>query len=252
MGGQNNKLYGLLVIFLLIGGVFVTVIATRQQTQTQQKASEIANINTGQDISQTNNADGTMGPIDTSGNLSNGMSVDQLGSLIFLVSDAGQNKAILPTGISSTGSKTSAVKGAQEVKSLIIKVSKIEVHIASLASGKTVDHWETLNIPLSISVDLAQLSQGGVTSLGLTKLAAGKYTEVRLYIQSANAVISDGTTQQLSIANRAGVVRVVQPFTITKGQNTTLVMDFDTQRSVIYDGTNYLLKPVISKLQENN
>lgn len=262
----NGKKFAILVVLLLVVGVVITVIVSRQQTQTKQSASEIVNINKADSLTNTNNSDGTMGPQTSAGNFSNSLAESNTGSLIFMVTDPIQvtNKPSLPTRIPpadaqknqeiSPSSANPTSNGPQSVSSLVLKIKKVEVHMAYLddkSGQKAADHWETLNIALPISVDLVQLAKGGVASLGLTKLAAGQYTEVRLYVLDASAILSNGTNVNLDILGKDNIVRVVQPFSITTGKNTTLVMDFDAGQSVVYNGGKYLLKPVVSRLLEN-
>lgn len=157
--------------------------------------------------------------------------------------------------------------GPQDVSVLNLTITKVEVHMAYLgdpkdnkakpsispspSEGKNVDHWETLNITTPFTVDLVDLAKTkDFAQLGITELAAGRYTEVRLYISSATATLADGTTVPLTVLGRNDVVRVTRPFTINAGQTTTLTMDIDAKHSVIKAGGQYLLKPVVSRLIE--
>jgi hypothetical protein len=116
---------------------------------------------------------------------------------------------------------------------------------------KNVDHWETLNITTPFTVDLVDLAKTkDFAKLGITQLAAGRYTEVRLYVSSATATLEDGTIVSLTVLGRDDVVRVIHSFMITAGQTTTLAMDIDAKHSVIKAGGQYLLKPVVSRLIE--
>lgn len=263
MNRLSNK-FGLLAIGIILVGLIVTVIVSRQSTQTKQQASEIENINRGgENISNARNSDGTMGPSTFRGNFSNNLSADKLGSVTFLVSDPSENKPEFPTRIppatgmpSTTSSQTQSFYGPQALKSLIIKIAKVEVHMAFLQDskeGKTTaaDHWETLDTVSPTSVDLVQLAQGGVSALGLTKLAPGQYTEVRFYISAADATLSDGTNITVNISGKDGIVRIIQPFNIQSGKNTTLILDFDAQKSVSSNANGYYLKPFVVKLLEN-
>ncbi len=108
--------------------------------------------------------------------------------------------------------------------------------------------WETLNIKTPSTIDLVELSKGSFAFLGSTKLAAGTYTEVRLYISNASAVLTSGQSVTLDLPGRNNIVRVVKPFNITAGANTTLTMDFDAQNSVINEGGLYILKPIVVQL----
>ena len=165
--------------------------------------------------------------------------------------------------------------GPQAVTSLVVSIAKVEVHLARLGipgeknenqvtgkpsgtpapqnNNQEVNKWETLNIGGVQTVDLVQLGKThSLQSLGLTKLANGFYTEVRLYIKLATAVLADGTKVNLVMPGRANIVRVVEPFTIDSTKTTTLTMEFDAQNSVIKAGSQYLLNPVVAHMLEEN
>ena len=104
---------------------------------------------------------------------------------------------------------------------------------------------------LATTLDLVELAKTkDVAKLGITDLAEGKYTEIRLYISGATATLADGSTVDLTILGKDNIVRVVRPFTVVAGQTTTLTMDFDAQHAVIKAGDQYHLKPVVARLLE--
>lgn len=254
-----NKPTGIIIVIILLIGLVFAVVLLQQATQTKQRASEITNVNTGSQISDAKNPDGTMGPLDSKGNYSNDLLDSELGSLTFSITDPAQGPA-LPTRIPTvtgftqnpkvSSNSPSVKQGTQTVKSLILTVKKVEVHLARSKDKNNI--WETINMPLPLSLDLVQLIDGGVVNLGLTKLAAGQYTEVRLYVQSAAATLEEGNVVNLEINGKDKVVRVVQNFKVEVNKNTNLIMDFDAMHSVVYTGNKYLLKPVVAKLIVNN
>lgn len=252
MSIRDKRLVGLLTVILIALGVILIVILVRQPTQKNQEAFGVSNINTGSEITSTNNKDGTMGPESFSKDFSASLSNDNLGSLTFSVTDPTQNT--FPTGLPSpTTSQTyQPAQGPQPLKSLVVKFNKIEVHLVSYGknsnSQKQEDKWETLDMPVAMSVDLVQLTGGGTANLGLTKLAAGKYTQVRLYIANAQAVLQNGRVVNPQILSKDKTVRVVEDFMIASGQNTNLIIDFDAQHSLILTGNTYELIPVVTKL----
>ncbi len=161
--------------------------------------------------------------------------------------------------------------GPQTVTALNLTTKKVEVHLASVGKfkdpdvatpsgtvipsispsekGQPVDHWETLTITSPLTVDLVALAKTkDFSALGLTTLAEGRYTEIRLYVSSATATLADGTTVVLQIPGKNNIVRVIHPFIVTAGQTTQITMDFDAQHSVIKTGNGYILKPVIARL----
>lgn len=222
------KRAGLIILTILLIGLIFTVLLTRNQTQTRQDASGNTNLNTGSGILFTKNKDNTEGPLTSSGNYSNLIKKEDLGSITLSISNT---------------SKTA------NVKNLVIKIRKIEVYLES--SDKSVNKWETLNLPLPISVDLAQLAGGGVANINLTNLSFGKYKEVRLYIENGVLVIN-GKTQKLSIEGKDSIVRVNKEFTIEKKKNTNIVLDFNAEKSYVESNEKVLLKPFVSDLLINN
>lgn len=278
----------LFVIPVLGFAIVITLLAVNQKTQTQQNASGDTDINTFQEITTTNNADGTMGPVSALANFSNTLPGDQVGRLQVNITDPMN----LPTGVKGKGpvikinhgnsknsgslsaggedneDKKNQDNGPVSVTSIMLTLSKAEVHLANtkgcteIADAepdqtkgnkpggiKGADKWEVLQLDEgSEQFDLFELAQGKTDILGLTTLACGKYTEIRLYIADATATLSDGTTVKLSIPGRANIVRIVRPFTITSGQPTVITIDFDGTKSVINSGSSYFLKPVIARV----
>jgi hypothetical protein len=279
-----NGKFGLLVIAILAIGVIAVGIAAQQSTENRQHASQFNDLNSAKDVVNTINVDGTMGPDSWLGNYSNTLPQAALGFLQFQVTDPQQGPR--PTEASRVTTTppthtlptqaTGTFGGPQALTSLVITVTKVEVHLARLATpgqrvtppveknqihGKptetptpqTVDKWEVLNIDGPQLVDLVQLAKTkNFSSLGFTKLAGGLYTEVRLYISNGKATLVDGSTKTLLIPGRANIVRVVEPFTIVSGKTTTLSLDFDANNSVIKAGDNYLLKPVVARFTSKN
>lgn len=253
-----NKKTGIIIIAILLIGLIFAIVLVQQTTQTKQRASEISNVNTGAEVSDSKNEDGTMGPSSAKGNYSNSLKSSELGTLTFSITDPVQGPQLpkrIPTVTGSAqnpkvSTNSSVKQGTQTVKALILVVKKVEIHLARSANKN--DTWEVIDMPLPISVDLVQLIGGGVVNLGLTKLAAGQYTEVRLYIQSGAATLEDDSIVNLDINGKDNIVRIVQNFTIEANKNTNLIMDFDAMHSVVYTGKQYLLKPVVAKLIVNN
>ncbi len=173
-------------------------------------------------------------------------------------------------GNQGNGKTTEGDEGKDKDKKIVtalnLTITKVEVHIAYQGTpgervkttettpdqkGQVVDHWETLTLPTPVTVDLVQLAKtNSFSTLGLTTLAAGRYTQVRLYVKSATATFSDGTTVGLQILGRDNIVKIVQSFTIQAEQTTKLTLDFDAQRSVVQANGQYHLKPVVAHLKE--
>lgn len=270
---------------ILIVGVVLAVAVVGQQTHWFNMAAglpgqAVNNLNSTTDTLETKNPDGTMGPQTSYGNWSNSLPAFLKGKLVFNVIDPkpdnpgsqGQDRRPTESYHQSQGSASGqkGENGPQTVTALNLTVTKVEVHIAYQGKpgdqsdnekptgkpsvtpgqqGQNVDHWETLNITTPTTLDLVKLAETkDVASLGLTNLAEGRYTEVRLYVSGATATLTDGSTVTLTVLGKGNIVRVVRPFTVVAGQTTTLTMDFDAQHSVIKAGDMYLLKPVVARL----
>jgi hypothetical protein len=260
---MTNRKIGFALLLILFFGLILAIFLARQSTQVKQQASGATNLNTAASIIKTNNPDNTMGSASYLGNYSNSLSKESLGSLTFSITDPVLSNSAFPTHIptvtpssDTSTSQTNAsgyINGNQRVKSLIIKIVKIEVHLSKegTSSIKPQDKWETLNLTQPVSMDLVQLVNGGIVNFTLTKLAAGNYSEVRVYIQSATAILENGKTVTLNTEGTNGTIRVVRDFQVQVNKNTNIVMDIDSQQSVFYDGSQFLLKPFVSDLFQN-
>lgn len=307
--GQSNRN---LFYIILIAAVIIPVIiygVSQRLSLTPKASTDTVDLNSASEITDTVNADDTMGPQNSDQNFSNTIPIYQRGLLSFAVIDPPETPPglgrpnvtrtlpltpeptrVLPTRAQDNGNQfnngnqnnqnsdsgsppgrlNSQNNGPQDITSLVLSVTKVEVHLAYLGnpgdnannsssiSGtpsnlKPVDHWETLKINAPVSVDIINLAKTGNTAgLGLTSLAAGRYTEVRLYVKSATAKLADGTVVNLTILGRNNIVRLVQSFTVVAGKTTSLIVDFNASRSVIKAGDNYILKPVVARLIENH
>ncbi len=208
---------GLFTLIILLIGFVIVILLTRGQTQTKQNASGSVNLNKAPLLVPDN----SVGPDKSTGNYSNSLKKENLGSLTFSISNTKKSS----------------------IKNFVIKVKKIEVFLES--SGKNINKWETLDIPLPISVDLVQLSGGGLVNLSFTNLSFGKYNQIRLYIENAVLVLENGKTEKLTIDEKDSVVRVTKDFTIEKNKNTNIILDFNAEKSFSITNGKYFLKPFV-------
>jgi hypothetical protein len=110
----------------------------------------------------------------------------------------------------------------------------------------------------SRTCDLKKL-QNSEDVLGTGPLPPGEYTQVRLVVQSARLYFdnpADGTACATTIAAPAGAmadlripsgeVKLNRGFTLTSEVTTTMVIDFDGDRSIHQTGNGtYMMSPVI-------
>lgn len=135
-----------------------------------------------------------------------------------------------------------------------VTVNKVRVHQSSTASD-TDAGWTDITLSPAKKINLLNLTNGVLESLGQTSLAAGHYTQLRLVLDAntgtglANSVIRTGTTTETTLetpsATQSGI-KLVNEFDIVAGQKLDLVLDFDACKSVLTKGNGkYALKPVI-------
>ena len=91
--------------------------------------------------------------------------------------------------------------------------------------------------------------QGVEEILGSKSLDPGKYTQIRLLVTSAIATIN-GTDYDVKVPS--GKIKLIHPFTIISNQTTTLLLDFDAEKSLVERGKSgsYNLKPTIKIITE--
>jgi len=124
--------------------------------------------------------------------------------------------------------------------------TSIEVIIEGIKVHKVVagEPGEWMDMPLDVTTfDLVSLV--GVTeTLGSVETEAGKFTQIRIAVESVTVNGEPATVP-------SGVIRIVRPFKVGEGMTTTLVLDFDGQKSVVTTGRGrYIFKPVVRLLKE--
>lgn len=161
------------------------------------------------------------------------------------------------TGPTSTSRLTVLLKDTPfaDARSLLVTFSEASVHRAD-------GDWVTVPFSggaSSRTCDLKKL-MSAQDVLGTGPLTAGRYTMVRLVVSSAalyfeNAAAGPACAPTMAApAGRtgaveipSGVVRLNQPFELSEGAGTTLLLDFDGERSVRETGNGrFMLTPVIT------
>jgi hypothetical protein len=224
---NHSRLFILFLIFVALSIPVIIYMFQQPVGLSPQAAKETYNLNEVTGINFTNNPDGTMGPVSYTENYASSMTSPELGSMTLRL-----NNMMMPKTLTS----------------LKLVLNKAEVHLSP--AKDTVDHWETLNLASPVSVDIATLSKDGPATLGTTKLAAGRYTELRFYIKSATATLINGRTVNLSLLGKDNIIRILQPFTVISEKNSTIYIDIDADRSLIKAGDTYLLRPVVTRMHQ--
>ncbi len=130
-----------------------------------------------------------------------------------------------------------------------VTVSKVRVHRSEGAS-ETDSGWTDISLSPAKKINLLNLTNGVLEALGQTSLEAGRYTQLRLVLDSnGNTVVPTvGKTEQPleTPSSLQSGIKLVGNFEVSAGQKTDVVLDFDACKSVVTRGKgNYALKPVV-------
>jgi hypothetical protein len=143
----------------------------------------------------------------------------------------------------------------QSVDSLKVVFEKVLVHRSSDVEPSSDSWFVVLSDTLpeeARTFDLLQLVNGVFATLGEVELEAGRYTQIRIMLESATLFV-DGTPQSLTIPSGAQTgIKLVRGFRIAPNVITELTVDFDVARSLHErppgSGT-YILRPTIRLVQ---
>ena len=137
-----------------------------------------------------------------------------------------------------------------------VSVSKVRAHLSGDASEDS-GGWAEITLSPARKINLLDLTNGVVESLGETTLPAGHYTQLRLVLVANNGssptnnsvVLSGAPGVEIALATPSAVqsgIKLINEFDVAPGQRVDLVLDFDACKSVVRRGNGtYLLKPVI-------
>jgi PKD repeat protein len=119
--------------------------------------------------------------------------------------------------------------------------------------GEEIDNesgWITI-VNNSQTFDLISL-QNVTELLGEKNLTAGKYTQIRLKVESAIITINNsGTIEEHTLEIPSNKIKLIKGFQINENETTVLTLDFDVYKSIHQTGNDkYILKPTIKIIQE--
>ena len=123
-----------------------------------------------------------------------------------------------------------------------ICVARVEVH---RDSDDTTSGWFVVN-DVPATYNLLELRNGASAVLGDAALEPGKYTQIRLILQAGSHVKLGDQTYELTVPSgfQTGI-KLNHQFTIHSDKLYELLLDFDAERSVRYQGNRYRMSPVI-------
>ena len=132
-----------------------------------------------------------------------------------------------------------------------VTVSKVRVHRSDTAT-EGESGWTDITLNPAKKVNLLNLTNGVLEALGQTSLEAGRYTQLRLVLDSAanaNTVVPTGSTAEKALVTPSGLqsgIKLVGQFDVAAGAKSDVVLDFDACKSVVTRGQgSYALKPVV-------
>jgi hypothetical protein len=131
-----------------------------------------------------------------------------------------------------------------DIEKADVTISKVQAHIAGAGNESG---WFTV-VEGAQTFDLIAITDVK-TFLGETELSVGRYTQIRLDVDSALVTIN-GTEYNLTIPSKT--VKLVRSFVIEENQTTTLTLDFDAEQSIHEAGQSgqYIMRPTITVIQE--
>lgn len=109
--------------------------------------------------------------------------------------------------------------------------------------------WITI-VDESQTFDLLAL-QNVSALLGEKNLTVGKYTQIRLTVESAVITINkSGIIEEHTLQVPSDKIKLIRPFTISKNETTVLTLDFIVGESIHQTGNGkFILKPTIKIIQ---
>jgi hypothetical protein len=167
----------------------------------------------------------------------------------------GSGASPAPTPVSTAGTLSVSMTDAPACgfDAVNVTVNKIRVNTSASASD-TEAGWTDIVLSPAKKINLLNLTNGVLESLGQTTLPAGHYSQMRLVLDAntgtglANSVVPTGgaeTTLSTPSAVQSGI-KLVNGFDVAAGQTTSVVLDFDACKSVVTQGKGrYALKPVV-------
>lgn len=143
--------------------------------------------------------------------------------------------------------------GGNDIVGLNVTITKVEVHKATENETENeTQSWLTV-YEGSKTVDLIKYNET-IAIIAQNDLDAGKYTQIRLYINESKVKITNifqyiyNKVYDVTIKNEDKPFKIIHPFTIEAGQTLTLTFDFDIENCVKKDAEGYKLKPVLGKV----
>lgn len=154
---------------------------------------------------------------------------------------------------SGDGSASIYVKDAptDEFSEIHVNFTQVQVHYAGNGSddNETEEEDEGSWITLfenadGTDIDLLAASGNASAFLGEERLEPGKYTQIRIIVQSAYGIDHDGNTVDIPVSS--GTLKIIKPFNVVAGEESKITVDIDLDRSLVKTGNQgWRMTPVV-------
>jgi hypothetical protein len=156
----------------------------------------------------------------------------------------------------------------QQVTSIVVTVSSVRIHKAVAEQEREQEHQDSDNVAQEHEWEREQqqeqqgqgawvsLDGGAAKSFDLIKIKGleevltvgevelGRYTQIRMTIETVEVTIGDGEPQTATVPS--GELRFTRPFDVMEDETTVLILDFDADRMVTLSGSGKVtVKPVV-------
>jgi len=149
----------------------------------------------------------------------------------------------------------------EEVTSIMVTLSEIQIHKAGAeqeqagTGNETQEQeqqqeqenggeWITIDLSDNATTFDLLMIKGIEQYIGTKEVEESKYTQIRLVVDMIQVKLGDGDLQDATVPS--GELRIVRPFKVVAGENTTLVLDFEADRMVNITGSGKIMvKPVV-------
>ena len=144
---------------------------------------------------------------------------------------------------------------SDEVTGIMVTIAEVQVHKAVAeqeqqqagSDNQTQQgegEWITIDISDNATAfDLLQI-KGIEQFLGASEVAVGKYTQVRLVVDTIQVALGGGELQDATVPSNE--LKIVRPFDVVAGEATVLTLDFEADKMVTVTGPGKIIvKPVI-------
>lgn len=130
------------------------------------------------------------------------------------------------------------------VDSANVTITRVDVHSETAGSFTVSSDTQSFN--------LLDLREGVSALLGEVEIDAGTYDQVRLEVEDASIVLTDGTTFDMKVPSERIKV-LLNDLEVGDGEDVTLTIDFDVSKSFVVQGNpvtpagiqGFLFKPTV-------